>query len=70
MEKEPLVSVIIPNFNYGHFLTECIESVLSQSYKNIEILISDNASNDESWEIVNSFDKAFPGNPTNPKFGG
>ena len=61
MQKEPTVSVIIANYNYGQYLGECIESVIAQSYRNIEIYISDNASSDMSWEIINSLDKKFPG---------
>lgn len=61
MQKEPSVSVIIANHNYGQYIGECIESVLAQSYKNIEIYISDNSSTDMSWEVINSFDKKFPG---------
>ena len=61
MQKEPSVSVIIANHNYGQYIGECIESVLAQSHKNIEIYISDNASTDKSWEVINSFDKKFPG---------
>ena len=61
MQKEPSVSVIIANHNYGRYVGECIESVLAQSHKNIEIYISDNASTDMSWEVINSFDKKFPG---------
>ena len=61
MQKEPSVSVIIANHNYGRYIGECIESVLAQSHKNIEIYISDNASTDRSWEVINSFDKKFPG---------
>ena len=61
MQKEPSVSVIIANHNYGRYIGECIESVLAQSHKNIEVYISDNASTDMSWEVINSFDKKFPG---------
>ena len=61
MQKEPSVSVIIANYNYARYLSDCINSVLAQSYKNIEIYISDNASTDMSWEVINSFDKKYPG---------
>ena len=61
MQKEPSVSVIIANHNYGRYIGECIESVLAQSHKNIDVYISDNASTDMSWEVINSFDKKFPG---------
>ena len=67
MQKEPSVSIIIANHNYGQYIGECIESVLAQSHKNIEIYISDNASTDMSWEVINSFDKKFPGNFPSPK---
>jgi glycosyltransferase involved in cell wall biosynthesis len=48
----PLVSVVIPNYNYGHFLAQAIESVLDQSYKNIQLVIVDNESTDNSIEVA------------------
>ena len=59
--KHPLVSVLIYNFNYGRFLRDCFDSVLNQSYPNIEILFSDNASTDNSWEIAVEYNEKFPG---------
>jgi glycosyltransferase involved in cell wall biosynthesis len=41
---QPLVSVVIPHYNQGHFLRECVESVRAQSYDNVEIVIVDDAS--------------------------
>jgi len=55
-----LVSVIIYNYNYGRFLHDCFNSVLSQTYPNIEILFSDNASQDNSWEIALDYQSKFP----------
>lgn len=52
--NSPLVSVIIPNYNYGQFLGECISSVLSQTYKNLEIIVVDNFSTDSSRQVVDS----------------
>jgi glycosyltransferase involved in cell wall biosynthesis len=49
--RSPLVSVIIPNFNYGHFLAQAIASVATQSYSNWEIVVVDNFSSDNSEEI-------------------
>lgn len=56
----PLVSIIIYNYNYGRFLRACLESVVAQSYPNIEVLFSDNASTDDSWEIACEFSRVYP----------
>jgi len=53
---KPLVSVIIPNFNYGNFLSEAITSVIHQTYSNWEIIVVDNFSTDESEVICAQFD--------------
>jgi len=49
------VSIIINNFNYGQYIATCIESALSQTYKNIEIIVSDDGSTDNSRAIIESF---------------
>jgi glycosyltransferase involved in cell wall biosynthesis len=54
-EFAPLVSVVIPTYNYAHFLAEAIESVLAQTYTNFEIIIVDNFSIDNTAELVSSF---------------
>ena len=51
IEKLPLVSIGIPTYNRASTLVKTIESVLQQTYKNIEIIISDNASADETQSI-------------------
>lgn len=51
----PKVSVIIPNFNYAHFLSEAIESVLQQSFQDFEVIVVDNFSTDSSESVVASF---------------
>lgn len=51
----PLLSVIIPAYNYGRFLKQTISSVLDQGYDDIEILVLDNASTDGTPEVVASF---------------
>lgn len=48
-------SVIIPNYNHGPFLKQRIESILNQSYKYFEIIILDDASNDNSKEIIENY---------------
>jgi len=52
MSKFFSVGVAIPNFNNGTFLEHCVESVLNQSYKNIEVLVIDDCSTDKSLEVL------------------
>lgn len=49
------VSVILTSYNHAKFISQSIESVLNQTYKNFELIIWDDASTDESWEIINSY---------------
>ncbi|MCW8107611.1 glycosyltransferase [Alteromonas ponticola] len=51
----PLVSVIVPNYNHADYLEERLRSIQSQTYKNLEIILLDDASNDNSIEILNKF---------------
>ncbi len=57
MKRNPLVSIVIPNYNYGVTLKECLESAIHQTYKNIEILFLDNCSSDDSFSIARSYKK-------------
>ena len=50
------VSVLISNFNKDKYLEQCIESCLSQEYKNIEIIVFDNVSSDNSSNILKKFE--------------
>lgn len=47
-EKQPLVSVVIPCYNHENFVQDCIQSVIDQTYKNIELIIIDDGSKDNS----------------------
>jgi glycosyltransferase involved in cell wall biosynthesis len=51
----PLVTIAIPTFNRASLLKDCITSALSQTYRNFEVLVSDNASTDETWETLSEF---------------
>lgn len=53
MEK---VSIIIPVYNREKYISRCISSVINQTYKNLEIIIVDDGSTDDSLNIVRSFD--------------
>jgi len=50
--KNILVSIIIVNFNGGKFLKQCLDSLSNQTYKNIEIILVDNASTDGSGDLI------------------
>lgn len=49
---KPLVSVVIPNYNYARYVGEAIESVEKQTYKPVEIIVVDNGSTDNSLEVL------------------
>ncbi len=51
----PLISIIINNYNYGRFINESIESALSQQYRNLEVIVVDDGSTDNSRQIISSF---------------
>lgn len=59
-QTSPLVSIIIYNYNYGRYLRACFDSVLNQTYQNIEILFSDNDSKDDSWAIACEYSRLYP----------
>ena len=54
-EDYGLVSIVMPNYNGGRFLKESIQSVISQTYSNWELLFVDDCSTDDSLELVRSF---------------
>ena len=60
MEESPLVSVIMPAYNSADFIAEAIQSVLHQFHPNWELLIIDDASEDNTVEIIKKFASADP----------
>jgi glycosyltransferase involved in cell wall biosynthesis len=64
MSSNPLVSIIIPTYNSEKFLVRCLDSVSKQTYKNIEIIIVDNNSTDNTKEIAKKYtDNVFNRGP-------
>jgi glycosyltransferase involved in cell wall biosynthesis len=55
MKESPLVSVIIPVYNYDRYLAEAIESVVTQTYQDLEPIVVDDGSTDQSAEVARSF---------------
>ena len=53
--QNKLVTVYITNHNYGKYINQSIDSVLKQSYSNIELIIIDDGSNDNSRKIINNY---------------
>ncbi|MET3046180.1 glycosyltransferase family 2 protein [Flavobacterium covae] len=60
MENAPLVTVICLCYNHAAFVTKALDSVINQSYKNIELLIADDASQDESVAIIKKWIENYP----------
>ncbi len=59
MEK-PLISVVIPFYNVENYIARCLDSVIHQTYENIEIILIDDCSTDQSFEIAKKHLLRFP----------
>lgn len=55
MENNPLVSILVPVYNVQEFLTECLDSLVFQSYKNLQIVLLDDGSIDNSLKICRDY---------------
>lgn len=53
--SNPKISVIVPNYNHAKYLSKRLESIENQTYKNLEIILLDDNSSDESRDILNNF---------------
>ena len=53
--KQPLVSIIVPVYNAEKYLEECIDSIFTQTYPNLEVLLIDDGSKDRSGEICDKY---------------
>lgn len=55
----PKVTVGVTNYNAQKYLSECLDSIVNQSYKNVEIIIVDDKSNDKSIDLLNKYQKKY-----------
>ena len=55
METQPLISVIIPVYNVANYLPRCLDSILTQTYKNLEIIVVDDGSTDNGLDICKEY---------------
>ncbi|ARR01137.1 glycosyltransferase [Campylobacter porcelli] len=54
---KPLVSVLMPAYNHERYIAQSIESIINQTYKNIEFIIINDGSKDNTWEVIKSLEK-------------
>lgn len=59
MYSQPLVSVVVPNYNHARYLEQRLDSVFNQTYQNFEVIVLDDCSTDNSLEII----EKYKGNP-------
>jgi len=55
VDQKKKISVIIPNYNYARYLDQAIQSVLEQSYNNVELIVVNNGSTDNSLEVLEKY---------------
>ena len=55
LNDNPLVSVVITSYNRANLIEVAIQSVLAQDYQNLEIIISDNCSTDNTYEVMEKY---------------
>lgn len=53
--KQPLVSIIVPNYNHEKYLVQRLESIFNQTYSKFEVILLDDCSNDKSSEVLNRY---------------
>ena len=54
-QDEPLVSIVIPAYNNADYLDDTMKSVLGQTYTNLEVIVSDHASTDDTWAVMQRY---------------
>jgi len=59
MTEDHLISVIIPNYNYAHYVGDAIDSVMAQTYDNFELIVVDNGSTDDSKHFLEEYENKY-----------
>lgn len=54
-ELDKLISIIVPVYNVSNYITKCLDTIINQTYKNIEIILVDDGSTDNSYNICNEY---------------
>ena len=54
-EKKPLISVVVPVYNVEKYLPKCLDSLLAQTWQELEIIVVDDGSPDNSWDIMQDY---------------
>ena len=60
LTRDPLVSVLVANFNYERYIALALESVLAQTYSNFEVIVCDDGSEDRSPQVISEFVRRDP----------
>ena len=55
MKRKPIISILIPVYNVEHYISTCLDSILSQTYTNLQIVLFDDGSKDQSLAICKEF---------------
>ena len=53
----PLITIIVPVYNVEHYIQDCLESIIAQTYYNLEIILVDDGSTDKSGEVCDTYEK-------------
>ena len=60
MTDVPLVSINVPTYNHENYLSECLDSLINQTYKNLEIIVVEDCSTDRTLEIAREYQLKYP----------
>ena len=55
MKHKPLISIIVPLYNYRKYIKYCIQSIINQDYSNYELIVVDDCSIDNSYKVAKTF---------------